>query len=290
MDSPKTFKQELPIKNSVMDEIDRFLREDVGKEGDITSKALFAKQTARATIIAKQPCMVAGLQEAYQVFQKTAARTTMISKDGASVKKGTVVMQIEGPVRSILQGERLALNILGRMSGIATETKKLVKRCKRINPKVTIAATRKTTPGFRGFEKKAIILGGGEPHRYGLYDAVLIKDNHLKIVGSVEEAIRRVRKKLPDKPIEIEVENEQDALSAAAMNVDTIMLDNMNPLKGRNIARKIRQINPGILIEVSGGITERNIENYASFADRISLGCLTHSVKSIDFSLEIFKN
>lgn len=273
-----------------MDEIDRFLREDVGKEGDITSKALFAKQTARATIIAKQPCMVAGLQEAYQVFQKTAARTTMISKDGASVKKGTVVMQIEGPVRSILQGERLALNILGRMSGIATETKKLVKRCKRINPKVTIAATRKTTPGFRGFEKKAIILGGGEPHRYGLYDAVLIKDNHLKIVGSVEEAIRRVRKKLPDKPIEIEVENEQDALSAAAMNVDTIMLDNMNPLKGRNIARKIRQINPGILIEVSGGITERNIENYASFADRISLGCLTHSVKSIDFSLEIFKN
>jgi nicotinate-nucleotide pyrophosphorylase (carboxylating) len=290
VDSPKTFKQELPIKNSVMDEIDRFLREDLGKKGDITSNALFATQRARAAIIAKQQCTIAGLQEAYLVFQKTGARTTKVSKDGDSVKKGTTVMEIQGSVRSILQGERLALNILGRMSGIATETKKLVKRCTRVNPKVTIAATRKTTPGFRGFEKKAVILGGGEPHRYGLYDAVLIKDNHLKIVGSVEEAIRRVRRKLPDKAIEIEVENEQDALCAAAMNVESIMLDNIDPPKGKHIARKIRQINPGILIEVSGGITEKNIEKYASFADRISLGCLTHSVKSIDFSLEIFKN
>jgi nicotinate-nucleotide pyrophosphorylase (carboxylating) len=155
---------------------------------------------------------------------------------------------------------------------------------------VTIAATRKTTPGFRIFEKKAILLGGGEPHRYGLYDAVLIKDNHLRIIGSVEEAIETVKSKIQNKIIEIEVENESDALSAAKMNVDVIMLDNLNPHAGKIIARKIREINPGILIEVSGGITRDNIDKYALFADRISLGYLTHSIKNKDFSLEIFKN
>jgi nicotinate-nucleotide pyrophosphorylase (carboxylating) len=155
---------------------------------------------------------------------------------------------------------------------------------------VTIAATRKTTPGFRIFEKKAIVLGGGEPHRYGLYDAVLIKDNHLRIIGSVEEAIKTVKSKIRNKIIEIEVENESDAQSAAKMNVDVIMLDNLTPRTGKIIARKIRKINSGILIEVSGGITRENIDKYASFADRISLGYLTHSIKNKDFSLEIFKN
>jgi len=290
VDAPKTFKQELAIKNIVMDEIDGFLREDLGTKGDITSTALFTNQTARASIIVKQNCIIAGLYEAQQVFQKSGAATTVFLSDGDAVKRGTTVMQVQGPARSILKGERLALNIIARMSGIATETQKLVKRCKKINPKVSIAATRKTTPGFRSFEKKAIILGGGEPHRYGLYDAVLIKDNHLTLMGSVEEAIKRIQKKLPDTPIEIEVEHQSDALTAAAMNVTCIMLDNMNPVTGKTIARKIRAINPHILIEVSGGITEKNIEKYASFADRISLGCLTHSVKSIDISLEIFKN
>jgi nicotinate-nucleotide pyrophosphorylase (carboxylating) len=172
------------------------------------------------------------------------------------------------------------------MSGIATETKKMVQRCEKINPKVTIAATRKTTPGFRMFEKKAIILGGGEPHRYGLYDAILIKDNHLKMMKSIEKAIMEIKRKLPGTPIEIEV----DAIIAARLNVKIIMLDNFNPRTGNKVARKIRQINSDVLIEVSGGITADNIEKYASFADRISLGYLTHSVKNKDFSLEIFKN
>ena len=273
-----------------MDEIDRFLREDLGKEGDITSDALFTKQTARAIIISKEDCIVAGLEEARQVFKMIGATAKSLVKDGSVVKKGTTVVEIKGPVRSILKGERLALNIIGRMSGIATETKKIVERCHKINPRVTIAATRKTTPGFRIFEKKAIILGGGEPHRYGLYDAVLIKDNHLRIIGSVEEAIKTVKSKIRNKIIEIEVENESDALSAAKMNVDIIMLDNLDPRIGKIITRKIREINPGILIEVSGGITEKNIDKYASFADRISLGYLTHSIKNKDFSLEIFKN
>ncbi len=273
-----------------MDDITRFLSEDLGKKGDITSDALFTTQTARAVIFAKENCIIAGLQEAQRVFKKTGATTTVLVKDGDAVKKGKTVMEIQGLVRSILKGERLALNLIGRMSGIATETKKIVQQCTKINPKVAIAATRKTTPGFRRFEKKAIILGGGEPHRFGLYDAVLIKDNHLKIIGSVESAIKRTRRKLRNKRIEIEVENETDALSAAKMNVRVIMLDNLDPKIGKNIARKIRKINPGILIEVSGGITPENIEDYALFADRISLGYLTHSIKNIDFSLEIFKN
>ncbi len=290
MDSPKTFKQELPIKNIVMDDIDRFLREDVGKKGDITSDALFSKQKARAIIIAKEDCVLAGLQEAQEVFKRAGASARLLFKDGTDVQKGNYVMEIQGPARSILKGERLALNIIGRMSGIATETKKIVQRCKKINPMVSIAATRKTTPGFRKFEKKAIILGGGEPHRYGLYDAVLIKDNHLKMIGSIEDAIVKIKRKLPGMPIEIEVENETDALTAAKHNVEIIMLDNFDPKTAKNVTQKIHRINPGISIEVSGGITSDNIKHYASFSDRISLGCLTHSMRNKDFSLEIFKN
>lgn len=273
-----------------MDEIDRFLSEDLGKKGDITSDALFTTQRARAAIVVKQDCIIAGLKEAQRVFQKTGVRSRRVHTDGERVTKGTTILELNGSARSILKAERLALNIVGRMSGIATETYKLVQRCKKINPKVTIAATRKTTPGFRLYEKKAVIIGGGDPHRYGLYDAVLIKDNHLQLVGSVEEAIKRVQKTLPRKDIEIEVENETDALTAATMNVQCIMLDNLDPTIGKTIARKIRQVNPKTLIEVSGGITEENIEAYASFADRISLGYLTHSIKNIDISLEIFKN
>jgi len=270
-----------------MDDIDRFLKEDLGEEGDITSDSLFTNESTSAEIIAKEDCIVAGLEEAKKVFEKTGAKTTLQVNDGAFVKKGTVVAKIKGPARSILKGERLALNIIGRMSGIATETKTLVDLCRKINPNVTIAATRKTTPGFREYEKKAVILGEGEPHRFGLYDAVLIKDNHLKIVGSVEKAIKLVKGKIKGKIIEIEVENEKDALIAAKMNVDVIMLDNFDAKSGMDIAKKIRKVNQNVLIEVSGGITKENIGMYASFADRISLGCITHSIKNKDFSLEI---
>jgi len=270
-----------------MDDIDRYLKEDLGKEGDITSESLFKSEDGQAEIIAKEDSIVAGLEETRIVFERTGAEAELQANDGDFVKKNTTVFKVKGPVRSILKGERLALNILGRMSGIATETKKLVDVCKKINPNVTIAATRKTTPGFRKYEKKAVVIGGGESHRFGLYDAVMIKDNHLKVIGSVEEAIRKVNKKIHNKIIEIEVENEKDALTAARLNVDVIMLDNFDSKKGRKIAKKIRQENSNTLIEVSGGITQKNIEEYASFADRISLGCLTHSIKNKDFSLEI---
>ena len=158
-----------------MDDIDKFLKEDLGEEGDITSNSLFTDEFAEAKIIAKEECIVAGLKEIKIVFKKTGAKTELQINDGDFIKKETVVAIIKGSAGSILKGERLALNIIGRMSGIATETKKLVNICKSINPKLTVAATRKTTPGFRKFEKTAVEIGGGEPHRSGLYDEVMIK-------------------------------------------------------------------------------------------------------------------
>jgi len=270
-----------------MDNIDRYLLEDLGKEGDITSDSLFTDETANAIIIAKEKCIVAGLEEVKNVFKKTGASTVLLVKDGDAIKEKTIVVKIKGSARSILKGERLALNIIGRMSGIATETKKLLDICRKINPNIEIAATRKTTPGFRRFEKKAVIIGGGKPHRYGLYDAVLIKDNHLKLIDSVEKAIKKIKEKIKNKIIEVEVENEEDAVIAAKLNVDVIMLDNFNPKSAEIITKKLRKINKNILIEISGGINAENISKYASFADRISLGYLTHSIKNKDFSLEI---
>lgn len=270
-----------------MDDIDRYLNEDLGKEGDITSDSLFTNETARAQIIAKEKCIIAGLEEIKTVFKKTGAETKPLVKDGELIKEKTIIAEIKGPVRSILKAERLAMNIISRMSGIATETKKLVDKCKTINPNVRVAATRKTTPGFRKFEKKAVILGGGEPHRLGLFDVVMIKDNHIKCVGSVEEAIKRAKQKVHNKIIEVEVENEKDAIVAAKLDVDVIMLDNFNPKSAESVTGKIRKVNPDILIEISGGVTPDNIAQYAPFADRISLGYLTHSIRSIDFSLEI---
>jgi len=271
-----------------MDDIDRYLLEDLGKEGDVTSNTLFTNETANAIIIAKEKCIVAGLEEINNVFKKTGASIEILVKDGDLIKEKTVIAKIKGSAKSILKGERLALNILGRMSGIATETNKLLNICRKINPRINIAATRKTTPGFRSFEKKAVIIGGGEPHRYGLYDAVMIKDNHLKLIGSIEKAIKIVKENVKNKIIEVEVENEKDAFIAARLNVDVIMLDNFNPKSAETVAKKIKKINSNILIEISGGINQDNITKYASFAGRISLGYLTHSIKSKDFSLEIY--
>jgi len=270
-----------------MDDIDRYLAEDLGEEGDITSDSLFTDEQAEAYIISKEQCVVAGLEEAKIVFEKTSAKIMLLVKDGDIVKENTIVAEIKGPVRSILKGERLSLNFICRMSGIATETKRLVEICREINSKVTIAATRKTTPGFRKYEKKAVAAGKGEPHRFGLYDVAMIKDNHIKCAGSIEEAVKQVKQNIPDKIIEVEVDNEEDAFIAAKMKVDVIMLDNFNPERGEIVAKKIREIDKDVLIEISGGVTPDNIIRYASFADRISLGYLTHSVKNKDFSLEI---
>ncbi len=262
-----------------------FLREDLGK-GDITSKALLGKDKAEAFIVAKEDCVLAGLEEAQGIFGLLGLKTSTAFVDGQRVKKDDRVLHIEGLARSIMAGERVALNFIMRMSGIATMTMNLVQKCRIINQDVVVAATRKTTPGFRYFEKKAVTLGGGHPHRYGLDSEFLIKDNHIALVGSITESIRRAREKGKGRKIEVEVTNEEEAMEAARADADIIMLDNMDPDTGAKIAGKIRETCKAS-IEASGGITPDNIEGYAKFADTISLGWLTHSYRSMDFSLEV---
>lgn len=262
-----------------------FLEEDIGT-GDITTDSLIGDEEVKARIIVKENCILAGLEEAQEIFKNFGLIYLTDVSDGNQIKAKQEILSINGSAKSILKGERLALNFLGRMSGIATTTKKILDLCRLVNPNIGIAATRKTTPGFRYYEKKAVIIGGGVPHRYGLYDSILIKDNHLKVVGSITEAIRRAKKSSFTKKIEIEVKNLEEAIEAASEGVDIIMLDNFKPMDVQDTYEVVKKLGKNI-VEVSGGICDKNILDYAPYTDIISLGSLTHSVKAIDFSLEI---
>jgi len=266
-----------------------FLKEDI-RSGDITSELVIPEdEKARAKIVCKERCVVAGVSDAAEVFKELGAKVTSHVKDGKHTERGETVLEVEGRARDLLAGERLALNLIMRMSGIATQTDLLVHKCQRVNPKVRIAATRKTTPGFREFEKRAVKLGGGDPHRYALDDAILIKDNHIKIAGGIKEALERAKRGSFTKKIEIEVQNRSEAKLAAENGAEIVMLDNFSPEAAKSTASELRKLKPGILIEVSGGITQDNAEEYAAAADIISLGALTHSYRSIDFSMDILK-
>ncbi|WP_175060159.1 carboxylating nicotinate-nucleotide diphosphorylase [Thermococcus sp. 2319x1] len=268
----------------------RFLEEDA-PFGDITSEAIIPKTLdAKAVIIAKQSGVVAGLEEAKMLFEHCGVKVKQRVQDGQEVKKGQILMELEGNARKILLVERTALNIIGRMSGVATQTRKLVERIRGINPKVRVAGTRKSL--LKPLDKKAILLGGGEPHRFSLSDAILIKDNHLALVP-LEEAIKRARAFSVYKVVEVEVESLEDALKAARAGADVIMLDNMTPKQIEDVleALKSEGLREKVKIEVSGGISEENIESYAKLdVDIISLGALTHSVKNFDVSLEIVRD
>jgi nicotinate-nucleotide pyrophosphorylase (carboxylating) len=264
-----------------------YLSEDVGT-GDETSALVVPEDSrARGRIICKEDCVLAGIEETTLLFSELGISILSAKSDGTRVAKGEVVMEVEGNARALLAGERLALNIVMRMSGIATVTEGLARRCRQINPRVRIAATRKTTPGFRRFEKKAVAVGGGDPHRMGLYDSILIKNNHIRLAGGVAEALRRAKLGSFTKKIEIEVESAEDAMIAAENGADIVMLDNFPPEDALLVSKRIRAKRPEVLIEVSGGITPSNIEEYAPAADIISLGWLTHSFKSVDFSMHI---
>ena len=261
--------------------------EDIGS-GDVTSELVVpANAKAIGRIVCKETCVLAGAKEASEVFRELGAKSTVLKMDGSRIKKGDVVVEVHGKARALLAGERLALNMIMRMSGIATLTDSLVKKCKKVNPKLKIAATRKTTPGFRQFEKRAVELGGGWPHRMGLYDAVLIKNNHIRIAGGVKDALARARKKKRGLRTEIEVETPEQARVALEEGADIIMLDNFAPNEALKLARELKRKRPSVLIELSGGIKPGNICKYAPSADIISLGWLTHSVRSIDFSMKI---
>ena len=265
----------------------RFLEEDV-PFGDVTSEAVIPENLeAEAVIISKQDGVIAGLEEAKALFEHFGVKVELKAKDGDEVKKGTVVIKLKGNARKILLVERTALNIMGRMSGIATQTRKLVEKIRTVSPKVRVAGTRKTL--LKPLDKKAILIGNGEPHRFSLSDAILIKDNHLALVP-LEEAIKRAKTFSVYKIVEVEVESLEDALKAAKAGADVIMLDNMTPEQIKEVLEALKHegFRDKVKIEVSGGITEENIQDYAKLdIDVISLGALTHSVKNFDVSLKI---
>jgi nicotinate-nucleotide pyrophosphorylase (carboxylating) len=273
--------------------LSKLVYDDIGFE-DLTTRALIPPGLAiDGQIIAKEQGILAGIELAADIFHEFSVETSILRYNGQKLKAGQVIMEVSGDPRNILSVERTVLNLLMRMSGIATLTKEMLDKAKRANSEVIVAGTRKTTPGLQFFEKDAIRSGGGDTHRYRLDDCVLIKDNHLAIVGDVAEVVKRAKNYVSfTKKIEIEVETMDGALQAARSGVDIIMLDNM-PIKNiLNVLSALKEqgFRDKIMVEVSGGVNLENIEEYANTGvDVISTGYLTHSARSLDMSLEIQK-
>jgi nicotinate-nucleotide pyrophosphorylase (carboxylating) len=272
-------------------EIMQMIHRDVGFE-DITTKALIGPETLiKAHIISRESGILSGVKLASEVFQEFLIKTVVKKSDGDKIEAQEVLMEIEGDASTILAVERTVLNLLMRMSGISTITSELVAKVREINPDIIVAGTRKTTPGLQFFEKEAIKVGGGDTHRYRLDDCILIKDNHIALVGSVKTSVEKAKKYASfTKKIEIEVENTRDALEASIAGADIVMLDNMSPKEVKNVVMALenKDLRNNILIEVSGGISPKNIEEYAQTkVDIISTGYITHSVPALDLSLEI---
>ncbi len=273
-----------------------FLNEDIGS-GDITSNTLIdEKIQANAKIICKNEgeIVISGLSEAKTIFDICDCNSTLLVNDGDTLKKGTNVMSVQGSARAILKAERTVLNLIMHMSGISTKTSQFVKRMGEFSNFVSISSTRKTSPGLRYFDKKSVVLGGGISHRVRLDQLILIKDNHIAIVGSVNKSIQLIKSRFgSSRKIECEVSDHKGIIDAIKSGADIIMLDNFTPESVRDSMEKIKSlgIRNQVIIEVSGGITLDNIYEYASSRpDVISVGSLTHSFQSVDFSLEICPN
>jgi nicotinate-nucleotide pyrophosphorylase (carboxylating) len=274
-----------------LEKLREFLREDIGF-GDITSASLIPEgQRAHGRMFFREPGVAAGLEEAAALFEVLGCRAELRKRDGETVKARDVLLEVEGPARALLSGERTAINVVAHMSGIATATAEVAAKARKINPAVRVAATRKTLPGLRELEKKAVELGGGDPHRLRLDDCVLIKDNHLELVPSITEAVRRARERVSfTKKIEVEARSLDQAEEAARAGADIVMFDNMPPAEIRRCLDSLegKGLRAGRLYEASGGITAENAGEYAaSGVDVISLGSLTHSSRSLDVKLEI---
>ncbi|MDY6958464.1 MAG: carboxylating nicotinate-nucleotide diphosphorylase [Halobacteriota archaeon] len=265
-------------------EIEAFIEEDIGF-GDLSSVAV-PDIEVDAKVISKEEGVLAGLSEAMEIFSYFNLKTSPKSSDGSRIEDGATIVKVSGSSQKILTAERLALNFLGRMSGIATLTSELVKRS---NGNAVIAGTRKTTPGFRRYEKKAIVLGGGDPHRFNLSDSVMIKDNHIKVAG-LKGAIEASKSVSFTKKIDVEVEIPEDALIAAGLGVHIIMLDNMTPEAIEETIKSLEKagLREKVILEASGGITKENVGRYADTGvDVISVGSLTTAARWIDFGLYI---
>lgn len=268
----------------------RFIREDA-PWGDVTSETVVPDVACRAVIRAKDRGTVAGLAEARRLFEHLGVTVREHTVDGRRVAPGDTLLELDGPARAILLVERTALNIIGRMSGIATRTREAVDAVRAVSPEVRVAATRKTVPGLRMLDKKAVVLGGGDPHRYSLSDMVLIKDNHLALVP-LPEAIRRAKGESLYRSVEVEVETVEDAITAADAGADIILLDNMTVEAVREAVRALagQGLRERVTLEVSGGVAAGDLPGYAATGiNIISMGALTHTVRNFDVSLDILK-
>ncbi len=265
--------------------------EDVGDGDHTTLSTIPADERGKQRLIVKEEGIIAGIDIARKVFEKfdTELKMTVFIEDGAHVKPGDIAFEVEGSVRSLLQTERVMLNIMQRMSGIATQTAKYQQRLEGLKTKVL--DTRKTTPGMRMLEKEAVRIGGGCNHRIGLFDMILIKDNHVDFAGGIPQAVEAARKYCAEKgknlKIELEVRNEDEIRQALDAKVDRIMLDNFTPERTREA---VKLINGQTEIESSGGITLETLRDYGECGvDFISVGALTHSVKGLDMSFKAVK-
>ncbi len=265
-----------------------FIREDA-PFGDITTDAIIGPGTCTAVILARQTGVIAGLEESSLMFRHYGVTVNGNARDGDIVSPGTVVIYLNGPARAILLVERTALNIIGRMSGIATLTHEMTEKARKGGVACRIAATRKTPPGLRSLDKKAVSIGGGDPHRFSLSDGILIKDNHLALVP-LRTAVVKAKKWCFYRKIEVEVSTADEAVIAAQAGADILLLDNMLPEEVKDTILRLEEqgLKRGIILEVSGGINKENLAGYfIPGVDIISVGSLTHSVVNFDVSLEI---
>lgn len=276
------------IPEPVIDEdVKRWIKEDISY-WDITT-SLIPNVSSTAIIYAKQDGIIAGIPVVKRIFEIFGASFNPLVEEGARVAKKTKIALIEGKIHALLQAERVALNIFGRMSGIATATAEMIEKATEVNPNIRICATRKVAPGLSRYDKYAVMVGGGDTHRFNLSDMILLKENHLAFFDSITQAIEEAKQRTSfSKKIEIEVKNEEEALEAAKAAPDIIMLDNFSPQQAKHVIKKIKAINDKVLIELSGNIRANNLTDYPlELVDLVSSGAITHSAKSFDLSMLI---
>jgi nicotinate-nucleotide pyrophosphorylase (carboxylating) len=271
----------------------RILAEDLG-QGDITTFIIVPEESvAEAKVIAKDSGVICGIEEARILSESLGLKTQALVRDGQKISSLQVLLKISGKTRTILSTERTLLNLISRMSGIATVTRKLVEEIRKNRLETKVACTRKTAPGLLYFDKKAVLVGGGDTHRLHLDNMVLIKDNHIKIAGNLKKAVEVAKSNVSfSQRIEVEITEVEDVITAAKAGVDIIMFDNFSLKKIEKAIRLLKKMHlrEKVLLEASGGITKENFLQYAlTGVDIISLGEITHSAKALDISLEITK-
>jgi nicotinate-nucleotide pyrophosphorylase (carboxylating) len=272
--------------------ISSYLEEDFGS-GDITSEVLVPRDfNAEAEVWCKETTgsvVICGLEEACMALEICGCSTKKLVEDGSVVTNNQQVLAVKGDARAILKAERTALNMLMRMSGVATESRKYCVLLKKLGVDTQITATRKTSPGMRIFDKKAVMIGGGYPHRMGLHDMILIKDNHIEIVGDASDCVNKARRQVGIKrEIECEVRSEDELISVVLAGADIVMLDNFSVENARHAMFKLRELGLSnhVKVEISGGINESNFQDFAQLnPDFLSVGSMTHSTKAVDFSM-----